>query len=1762
MKRFAVLMLLLSSSFVFAKTVSSVAIAPQGAVLQNRSTLQFSVICTYSDATTDNCAAAGGATWTATRPTQSKVDAAGLATWIADPGAGRMGMDYIVVKAGGLNDRAALYGQHPGDTWYQYPTPDYRNYFDPFVGAPVPRVAVGATVTMGSGVVVNEPVAGNATGTPFQTSCNWKSSDLSIATVDRHGQTTALAPGMVTITCGRGGDGVFGSSTAAGWQAPGNVITLTIVPGGTGNSTWYVRPDGGTPFVNASQTPAGQCDGKMDASYPGTGVNQHCAVHNLRDLWADGVSPFNMQWMISGGDTVIVAQNPNGYNLGLDQASPYQNPGGSDWVPVNCKGNPSCTMPSIPSGTPSQHTRILGANYGSCHSDGAKTQLIVSYAASSAISVGDSQFVDVGCFEITDKAQCSINGMYRNACNNGMGNFGRNGIAQSALSSYVNYTDIFIHGLANEGVNGATGVGVVANYLHIRGVPMAGIDMDDGPWSSSNISVAGGFTMNYSITEFVGCVEEYPVTHNYPYVECRDQNTGAYGDGLGTGSTVGAWSFDHDLWYANFQDGLDLLHSGMQTLSITNSKSIANDGQAYKVGSADHVTFTNNIAANNCARVGYPFGDEPLSAIVPGVTLCRAAGDALVFHFTDLGTYTVQNNTFMTYGATPFDLFCEDGWDACSNAATTFQNNAVLGYSNPQYNLGFLPALFYMESSPMPVHNGWKVRDHNIYYNIRNGWCPTPLQASETCNTVDPKFAVEPASPLFSEAILDTFDYSPGQSSPLIGGGVSLANVLSDINGVPRPATPSIGAIEFAAAAQQTVPQVTLTAAPNVVTAGQSVTVSVTVTGGGGLPTGSVTLLDGVANLAVIALNSSGTGAWTSMSLTAGAHTLTATYAGDSNYLNATSNITVLTVQPIVVQPVVSTIALSATPNAATPGQLVTLTANVSGGGKIATGTVQFLDGGVSLGSGTLNGAGVASYSTTGLGNGVHALTAAYAGDATYSGSASAQVSLTVARDPNAVTISVAQPTYGFNVIPGSTRRIFATVKNGSTNVVSWAMKSGSGTISSSTGTWIDVTAPGTGTSCSITGTPGQYGVTSATTFTVEASSLDDATQVSDITFNVCSPSVEVSVVPFYRALYVNQPAELQSIVVGSSDQTVRWGITSQPNGGDGQIVDSTARDTVFTATVAGRYTLSATSQADRSKSSTAVVYVTGNALPYRVTPSMTMPVDCTADPAMVGTVYEVGPSQAFKSLALVPFPTLVPGSTVRLHNEDTTGINPTQYHEYVQISQAGTANQPIRVCGVPDAAGRLPIVDGANATGRSDTDAAAVGAGLMTVHSSNTTAKWPAFGGAAYVSVEGIQFRNAKPGSSYTSPSGAPGQWQATSSCVRVNQVQHAAFVGNDFGNCANGVVSVFRSDAGGGWGNSDTNVLWEGNHVHDNGVAGSSAGHQMSLQAWGEVVQFNRIDNYVGSALGANIQSRGVQGVVRYNYFGDGPQRQMDLVDVVDGSAYMSFAGFLDGGANSFHAVHGQDTYTADRIAAMQEAWNTHYVYGNIYANSTSQAPFHFSMDTSGGELARKGSLYWYNNTFYAKGCAGCSGPVWTLFDTSAGGGNYMPQTEFQNVQVYNNVIWLDTPATPGFQWNNNAALIAKGGNNLIASGWGTNSLTGGTGTGWNAASNANAYQNAGQLSLHVSGFDNTNLATAAAIPFDSISWILGNNLASTMTVPSAVCEMPTRFAYLPNLGYAVPRIGQANVGATDTVAQTAKQMNAVAGTGRYNTRYSTCR
>ncbi len=180
-------------------------------------------------------------------------------------------------------------------------------------------------------------------------------------------------------------------------------------------------------------------------------------------------------------------------------------------------------------------------------------------------------------------------------------------------------------------------------------------------------------------------------------------------------------------------------------------------------------------------------------------------------------------------------------------------------------------------------------------------------------------------------------------------------------------------------------------------TVGQAVTFTATVTAvapGSGTPTGTVNFFDGATNIGSAPLNGSGQAALTTSALTQGTHPITATYGGDVNFNGSISSIVDQVVNAAGGTP--SNTALVSSLNPSVFGQSVTFTATVTGTGPIPTGTVNFFDGVTLLGAGTLNGAGIATFTTSALAVGTHPITAAYAGDSTYAPSISPIVSQVV----------------------------------------------------------------------------------------------------------------------------------------------------------------------------------------------------------------------------------------------------------------------------------------------------------------------------------------------------------------------------------------------------------------------------------------------------------------------------------------------------------------------------------------------------------------------------------------------------------------------------------------------------------------------------------------------------------------------------------------------------------------------------------------------
>jgi hypothetical protein len=262
-------------------------------------------------------------------------------------------------------------------------------------------------------------------------------------------------------------------------------------------------------------------------------------------------------------------------------------------------------------------------------------------------------------------------------------------------------------------------------------------------------------------------------------------------------------------------------------------------------------------------------------------------------------------------------------------------------------------------------------------------------------------------------------------SSLLLGSNTIIAVYSGDLNFLPSTST------NLTVIVQQTVSSsTTLTATPNPAAAGIPIAFTVSVTATGLVPTGTVALLDGATTIGTIPLVN-GHGTFSTSSLGAGAHSITAAYGGASGVAASTS-----AAVAVVVNADNTTTTLTATPNPAALGQTVTFTASVTGGTS-PTGTVIFKDGATALGSASLSG-GKAMFSIASLGAGNHSITAVYGGDANNVGSTSSAVSVNIAASTlSASSFSVAVP---FSV--ATTINLSGHVSGGATSVVITAQPS------------------------------------------------------------------------------------------------------------------------------------------------------------------------------------------------------------------------------------------------------------------------------------------------------------------------------------------------------------------------------------------------------------------------------------------------------------------------------------------------------------------------------------------------------------------------------------------------------------------------------------------------------------------------------------------------------------------------------------------------
>ena len=149
-----------------------------------------------------------------------------------------------------------------------------------------------------------------------------------------------------------------------------------------------------------------------------------------------------------------------------------------------------------------------------------------------------------------------------------------------------------------------------------------------------------------------------------------------------------------------------------------------------------------------------------------------------------------------------------------------------------------------------------------------------------------------------------------------------------------------------------------------------------------GTPTGTVTFKNGTTVLGTKTL-SGGAAILSTSALTAGSHSISATYNGATYFTGSTTSLT-----EVIASATTTTLASSANPSEF--GQSVKFTATIGHSGSgTPTGSVQFLNGSVVLGTAPVSG-GAAALSTSALTVAAsHSIKAIYSGDSNFSGSTS-----------------------------------------------------------------------------------------------------------------------------------------------------------------------------------------------------------------------------------------------------------------------------------------------------------------------------------------------------------------------------------------------------------------------------------------------------------------------------------------------------------------------------------------------------------------------------------------------------------------------------------------------------------------------------------------------------------------------------------------------------------------------------------------------------
>ncbi len=368
-------------------------------------------------------------------------------------------------------------------------------------------------------------------------------------------------------------------------------------------------------------------------------------------------------------------------------------------------------------------------------------------------------------------------------------------------------------------------------------------------------------------------------------------------------------------------------------------------------------------------------------------------------------------------------------------------------------------------------------------------------------------------------------------------------------------------------------------------------------------------------------------------------------------------------------------------------------------------------------------------------------------------------------------------------------------------------------------------------------------------------------------------------------------------------------------------------------------------------------------------------------------TTYDVGSSVGYLAkLSDVPWGSLKPGDTVNIH------YTPNGYHEIVQISESGTAAQPIVIKGIPDPnTGLLPVIDGTGAVMDPKVDFRnsvfeTFGTILVTPR-----AKGYVYGQTfpSYIRIESLDIRNAlyKANSSitFTDQHGATRLYDAFACGIYIEFARHLTIRGCEISFNGNGIFANSKNQGS----QSSADLLIEQNYLHDNGqpyipnLSNGYAMHNIYVEADGAVYQYNKFGPLRPGCHGVMIKDRSAGTVIRYNeVINTECSNIFAIMDPQGGSQYLEYKPYYP------------DAYVYGNVITLQpSAFNlSSVVWFGAYNGATYYPTEH------------RGTLYYYHNTVVSHQS---NVTAFQLTDIP-----YAPNVNiYEKVDCRNNIFYTDT-------------------------------------------------------------------------------------------------------------------------------------------------------